>query len=90
MAQTITVKPLDGSKYRVTIEGSGTKTIHEVTVSSAELQRYGKDATPERLLQASFTFLLEREPKESILPRFRLSDIEAYFPDYSKQVSELL
>jgi len=32
----------------------------------------------------SVLFLLEREPKESILSSFDLQDISAYFPEYEK------
>ena len=38
----------------------------------SDLARYAPDATPEELLDASFRFLLEREPKEAILGRFEL------------------
>jgi len=33
-------------------------------------------------VRESFRFLLEREPKESILREFDLSVIKRYFPDY--------
>ena len=33
----------------------------------SDVARYAPDATPEGLLDASFRFLLEREPKEAIL-----------------------
>jgi hypothetical protein len=39
-------------------------------------------ADPERLVRASFAFLLEREPASSILAEFELSDIGRYFPEY--------
>jgi hypothetical protein len=49
--------------------------------------RYAPGATPERLLEASFEFLLEREPKEAILPRFELPIIERYFPEYASTIA---
>jgi len=63
---------------------------HDVTVSEAELQRFGKDVSPERLVTASITFLLKREPAESILRRFQLSEIERYFPEYPAEIGKLL
>jgi len=48
----------------------------------SDMARYAPDATPEELLDASFRFLLEREPKEAILGRFELPIIERYFADY--------
>ncbi len=44
---------------------------------------------PEELLQKSFQFLLEREPKESILKKFDLSVIQRYFPEYESTIIDL-
>jgi hypothetical protein len=79
-----------GTRYWVTIEEGATKTVHEVTVTPESVKQYGQGATPERLLEASFKFLLEREPKESILKHFDLSDIETYFPDYRRKIRTML
>jgi hypothetical protein len=46
--------------------------------------------TAGRLVRASFEFLLDREPKESILPQFDLPTIERYFPDYPERIRERL
>ena len=80
-----------GSVYHVGLDApDGTSTSHQVTVWPSDVQRYAPDATPEELLEASFAFLLEREPKESILARFELPVIERYFPDYPHAVRALL
>ena len=79
-----TITKLSDSKYRVTIDERGSKTEHEVTVTAADVARYAPGATAEALLAASFEFLLEREPKESILRRFDLPVIERYFPEYPR------
>ncbi|PJE50484.1 MAG: hypothetical protein COV29_03695 [Candidatus Yanofskybacteria bacterium CG10_big_fil_rev_8_21_14_0_10_36_16] len=42
--------------------------------------------TPEELVQESFRFLLEREPKESILSQFNLQTIQRYFPEYENTI----
>ena len=44
----------------------------------------------EQLVEASFRFLLEREPKESILSQFELPVIERYFLDYPAKINEKL
>jgi hypothetical protein len=51
-------------------EGKG-ETRHDVTMSRETCERLtaGKH-TPERCLEAAFRFLLDREPKESIIRRF--------------------
>jgi hypothetical protein len=90
MHRKINVQAISGTQYRVTVEEGKTKTQHEVTVSPSDLQRYGHGATAQRLLEASFEFLLQRESKESILSRFVVSDIERYFPDYGKEIRGLL
>jgi hypothetical protein len=89
MKPKISVQSAGDSKYRVTVE-DGTKSVHEVGISPAELAKYGGAATPERLVEASFEFLLQRESKESILRSFNLSDIEHYFPEYPKQIRQML
>ncbi len=78
------------STYRVTVEAHGSRTEHEVTVKPEDVARYAPGSEPERLLTASFEFLLEREPKESILSRFALPAIERYFPEYLRVIGTKL
>ena len=89
MAQ-ITVTGTRQDVFHVTVEDNGSRTTHEVTVTADDIERYASGATAERLLEASFGFLLEREPKESILPQFALPVIERYFPEYPAQIRERL
>ncbi len=42
--------------------------------------------TKEELIKKSFEFLLEREAKESILPRFNLRIINQYFPEFKEEI----
>ena len=85
-AKIVVVRTSD-STYQVTVQEGGTRTTHDVTLTDQHLARYAPGATAERLLEASFEFLLEREPKESILTRFELSVIERYFPDYAPTIA---
>jgi hypothetical protein len=87
---TITVTHQSGPTYYVSVEEHGSSTAHVVTVWPSDLARYAPDATPEDLIEASFRFLLEREPKESILARFELPVIERYFPEYPHAIASLL
>jgi hypothetical protein len=41
---------------------------------------------PGLLVRRSFDFLLVREPKEQILPKFNLAVIQEYFPEYEHEV----
>ena len=87
---TITVTHQDRYDYLVTVEDRGSSTTHVVTVWPSDVERYAPDAAPEALIEASFVFLLERESKESILPRFELPVIERYFPEYQALIAGLV
>ncbi len=86
----ITVEPEGDQTYRVTVTETGSSTTHEVTASPADLDQLSGGADPEKLIEASFRFLLDREPKESILRRFDLSVISHYFPEYPSRIAEYL
>ncbi len=87
---TISVQHRQESVYEVTVREDGRETTHEVTVTPADATRYGGNATVPDLVRASFEFLLEREPKESILRRFDLPVIERYFPEYPAAIAARL
>ncbi len=73
---------------QVTIADRGSSRTCEVTVSKAELGRFAPGAAkPTDLVRRSFEFLLARESKESILPRFDLSTIERYFPEFERTIT---
>jgi hypothetical protein len=77
----------DGWACQVTVTEDGRSTVHEVHVPSEDLARLAPaGTTPERLVEAAFRYLLAREPKESILRRFELSDIGRYFPGWERDV----
>ena len=86
------VQAADGWSCRVSItDADGSATGHTVTVSRGELDRLAAGhSEPHLLVNASFRFLLSREPKESILRRFALSDIEHYFPEYPRAIAARL
>ena len=86
----ITVESSGGALYRVVVTQGRSETTHDVTVTPEDVARYAPGSTPERLLEASFEFLLEREPASSILSRFALPVIERYFPEYPKLIRQLV
>ena len=83
----ITVRNLGGERYAVTVSECAGGSEHVVTVRPEHIESYAPGADPVRLLEESFRFLLEREPKESILPEFEISVIERYFPEYGKEIA---
>ena len=89
----ITVAPLPGADplvFEVEVaEGRGA-TRHRVTLTAADFARLAGGATPERTVEAAFRFLLDREPKESILSRFDVSVIARYFPEFERELPRYL
>jgi hypothetical protein len=87
----ITVAALSESLYRVTVVHGGLRTAHVVTATANDVRRYAPaDTAPERLIEASFEFLLEREPASAILSSFALTVIERYFPEYPAAIRKRL
>lgn len=86
----ITVTPINQILFRVEVKDKGSTTVHEVTASPTDIKRYGGEVAAEQLLIRSFEFLLEREPKESILRSFELPVIERYFQEYPKEIRKRL
>jgi hypothetical protein len=71
----------------VTIGDDPAATSHRVSVSTGTLASLAPGASePTRLVEASFGFLLEREPRESILRSFELPAIGRYFPEYADEI----
>ena len=79
----ITIATIGESQYRVTVVDGRHRTTHVVSAPPDDVGRYAPPGTsPERLIEASFEFLLEREPASAILSSFALPVIERYFPEY--------
>jgi hypothetical protein len=87
----IEIEELSASEFRVRVIEGHSESSHVVTVQPPYRHKLtGEKAEAEELLRRSFEFLLEREPKESILARFDLSMISRYFPEYEKEISRRL
>lgn len=79
----------NGFLCHVTVGDDPGATHHEVQLSHADLARFAPDSSgPVALVTASFRYLLEHEPRESILRTFALPEIERYFPSYPTEVLE--
>jgi hypothetical protein len=77
--------------FEVVVRAGEGESRHQVTMSRATCERLtgGKHA-PERLIEAAFRFLLDREPKESILGRFDVTIIARYFPEFERELPNYL
>jgi hypothetical protein len=90
MAHQITVEEIEkgnAGKYRVTVVDGGGRTQHVVSVETSFRDRLvGEKIAVDQFVAKSFEFLLQREPKESILRQFDLAVISRYFPEYEKEI----
>jgi hypothetical protein len=77
----------DPLAFEVVVEDATAHTRHRVTMA-ASLAPAGR--TPEQCVEAAFRFLLDREPKESILETFDLSAIARYFPEFERELPRYL
>jgi hypothetical protein len=74
----------------VTIGDDAGATTHEVSVDRDTLDDLAPGTPPEDLVRASFEFLLEREPRESIMRSFDLPIIGRFFADYPDEIRRRL
>ena len=89
----ITVTRLSGDDpvvFEVVVADAGGASRHRVTLRRADVARLAGGRAPERLVEAAFRFLLEREPKESVLARFDFSVIARYFPEFERELPRYL
>jgi hypothetical protein len=75
------------SRFHVHVVDDDGATNHDVTLSRADHDRLaGGYPSPESFIRACFEFLLEREPKESILRSFDVNQVATYFPEFETQI----
>jgi len=84
----IRVERKDQNEFLVVITERGSSTKHTVALDEDYYQKLTKGRiSKEQLIEKSFSFLLARESKESILRRFNLRVIKRYFPEYESRIS---
>jgi hypothetical protein len=87
MPVEIIVQSANETRFEITVREGKSETRHIVTVEPEYVRKLGVGKTTvEDLVRRSFEFLLEHEPKESILRRFDLKDISRYFPEYEREI----
>lgn len=65
-------------------------TFFKVTMDKDFLTRIGANFHPEKVIEKSFEFLLEREPKEKILSEFDITVISNYYPEFIPELEKKL
>jgi hypothetical protein len=91
MPAKIEVENVGPDQFRVRVIERETETSHLVSAKKADCERISAGKIePAELIRRSFEFLLENEPKESILARFDLSVIARYFPSFEQEMRRRL
>jgi len=86
----VTVEKINDTTFQVTVKDR-TVTTHKVTVTPSYYEKLtNSKISPEKLVEKSFDFLLERESNTSILSSFDLPVIGRYFPDYESKIPKML
>jgi hypothetical protein len=89
--EVIRTQAADPLQFAVTVTEGRSQSRHQVTLAQGECERLGKGChAPEACIEAAFRFLLDREPKESILARFDVSVIQRYFPEFERELPRYL
>lgn len=82
-----------GWRCAVTIDDGRGTSAHDVTVATedaTDLAAATDQPDVERLVYETIAFLLEREPKESILRTFDLTVVSRYFPEFEHEIRSRL
>lgn len=77
-------------KFNAEIVENKSSSRHRVCMSKDFYGDLQTTKEPWEVITRSFEFLLEREPKESILAEFDVSIISHYFPEYLDNLKSLL
>jgi hypothetical protein len=87
----ILVTERDADRFEVTVTDGASVTQHEVQLPLSDLPDLGlAECDPRAVVEESFRFLLEREPKEAILGTFDLSTITRFFPEFPAEIRRRL
>lgn len=86
----LSVTPTGDDTYTVEVDEGTSSSRHVVTASADDLDRLAAGVSGEVLLAAAFRFLLDREPKESIMSRFDITVISRYFPEFRDRIGDYL
>ena len=87
MTPKIEMQKLAGESFEVTVMEGSSKSTHRVTLKASDYDRLSSGSVgAKELIRKSFEFLLEHEPKESILGRFNLMEIARYFPSFERDI----
>ena len=71
--------------FDVVVRDGRSESRHRVTVSADDVALFARlGVEPAPAVEAAMAFLLDREPKESILAAFDIAVIRRYFPEFDE------
>ena len=77
--------PTRARMFDVRVRDARGESRHWVTFSAEDAARWAElGAEPAQCVEAAMRFLLDREPKESILGAFDIDVIRRYFPEFDE------
>jgi hypothetical protein len=80
----------DPLAFDIVIRDGKGESRYSVTMARETLDRLASGHKAEDIVEAAFKFLLDREPKESILKRFDINVIARYFPEFEQELPKYL
>ena len=81
----------DPLEFEVIVSVGSGETRHHVTLARDTGERLAMGThTPEHCIKAAFQFLVDREPKESILGHFDIAVISGYFHEFESELPRYL
>ena len=81
----------DPFEFEVMVQDQQGESRHTVRLSRATYEQLtASKYAPETCVEASFRFLLDREPKDSILGTFDVAVISQYFSDFERALPNYL
>ena len=82
-AISVAPDPAHALTFDVVVRDARGASRHRVTIEADEARRWAElGAEPARCVEAALLFLIDREPKESILRSFDTRVIRRYFPEF--------
>lgn len=79
-----------GWHFVVTLTDEKGESNYNVTMGKDFVVRIGADFLPEKVVEKSFEFLLEKESKEAILQEFDITIISHYYPEFVTELEKRL
>lgn len=79
-----------GYHFAVTVVDEIGESVYSVTMDKDFITRIGADFKPEKIVEKSFEFLLEKEGKDKILAEFDITIISHYYPEFITELEKKL